>query len=82
MALLFPMCVFESKLTLLISTYLKALRKEKEFMIINWISVAITLVATGISVYVLDNLTLAIAMLPVLMGIRCCICLLYTSRCV
>lgn len=73
MALLFPMCVFESKLTLLISTYLKALRKEKEFMIINWISVAITLVATGISVYVLDNLTLAIAMLPVLMGIRCCI---------
>ena len=32
MALLFPMCVFESKLTLLISTYLKALRKEKEFI--------------------------------------------------
>lgn len=73
MALLFPMCVFETKLTLLISTYLKALRKEKEFMIINWISVAITLIGTGVSVYLLNNLTLAIAMLPLLMGIRCCI---------
>lgn len=73
MALLFPMCVFESKLTLLISTYLKALRKEKQFMIINWISVGITLVGTGITVYIMNNLTLAIAMLPVLMGIRCCI---------
>ncbi|MBY0757838.1 MULTISPECIES: lipopolysaccharide biosynthesis protein [Sellimonas] len=73
MALLFPMCVFESKLTLLISTYLKALRREKQFMIINWISVGITLIGTGITVYLLDNLTFAIAMLPVLMGIRCCI---------
>ena len=42
-------------------------------MIIIWISVALTLVATGITVYVLDNLKQAIAMLPVLMGIRCCI---------
>lgn len=73
MALLFPMCVFESKLTLLISTYLKALRKEKQYMIINWSVILITAVCTGITVYILDSLILAIAMLPVLMGIRCCL---------
>ena len=80
MALLFPMCVFESKVTLLISTYLKALRKEKEFMIVNWLAVGITVICTGITVYLLDNLTLAIVMLPVLMGIRCCIGELLLAR--
>lgn len=73
MALLFPMCVFESKMTMLINTYLKALRKEKGIMRINWIAVLITLISTGIFVYAFNNLTLAIASLPVLMGVRCCI---------
>lgn len=73
MALLFPMCVFESKLTLLISTYLKALRKEKQYMIINWSVILITAVCTGVTVYIMDSLVLSIAMLPVLMGIRCCL---------
>ncbi|OUP49748.1 lipopolysaccharide biosynthesis protein [Lachnoclostridium sp. An181] len=73
MALLFPMCVFESKMTMLINTYLKALRKEKVIMQINWIAVIVTIVTTAISVYIVDNLTLAIVSLPILMGIRSCI---------
>lgn len=73
MALLFPVCVFESKLSLLISTYLKALRKEKQFMIINWTAVGLTLIGTVITVYIMNNLTAAISLLPVLMALRCCI---------
>lgn len=32
---LFPVCIYEGKLSLLYLTYLKALRKEKQLMIIN-----------------------------------------------
>lgn len=73
MALLFPMCVFESKMTMLINTYLKALRRERSILTINCVAVVITLVVTVISVYVMDNLILAIISLPILIGIRSCI---------
>lgn len=73
MALLFPMCVFESKMVMLINTYLKALREEKKIMFINWCAVVITLISTGILVYGLNNLTLTILSLTCLMGVRCCI---------
>lgn len=42
-------------------------------MQINWIAVIVTIVTTAISVYIVDNLTLAIVSLPILMGIRSCI---------
>lgn len=73
MALLFPMCVFESKMSMLVNTYLKALRKEKVIMTANWITVALTVIITGITVYVMKNLTLAIASLALLLGARCMI---------
>lgn len=80
MALLFPMCVYESKVSLLINTYLKALRKEKAIMIINWIIVGLSCVITGISVYVFDNLTMAIASLTLILALRCNIAEIYLSR--
>ena len=36
MALLFPMCVFESKMSMLISTYMKTLRKEKWLLPVSY----------------------------------------------
>nr|WP_317283898.1 hypothetical protein [uncultured Sellimonas sp.] len=80
MALLFPMCVFESKMSMLVNTYFKALRKEKEIMKINWIMLGVTAVLTGITAYGLHNLTLAIATLPVVMGLRCLMGELYLSQ--
>lgn len=81
MALLFPMCVFESKMSMLINTYFKALRKEKEIMKINWTMLVITMVLTGITAYAIHNLTLAIATLPVVMGLRCLLGELYLAKC-
>lgn len=40
MSVLFPVCVFESKVTLLINTYLKSMRKEFLMLEINAVSVA------------------------------------------
>ena len=80
MALLFPMCVYESKVSLLINTYLKALRKEKMMMYINWGIVVISCIITGVVVYVLDNLTLSIASLTVILALRCNIAEIYLIR--
>ena len=70
MALLFPMCVFESKTAMLSNTYFKALRKEKQMMAVNWISVLFTLVFTGTAVYVLHDLTLTMLGLTLSLGFK------------
>ncbi|MGE1107743.1 lipopolysaccharide biosynthesis protein [Bacillus wiedmannii] len=80
MALLFPMCLYESKMLLLINTYLKTLRKEKWMLIINLITVGLSLVLTFISVYLLNSLNLAILCIIFLLAFRCIIAELYLAR--
>lgn len=44
MALMFPICVFEGKMALLINTYLKTMRKEKLMLKINLIAVVLSVI--------------------------------------
>ena len=71
MALLFPMCVFESKMSMLINTYIKTLRKEKWLLLVNVITVVLSAVATAITVFWLHNLDLAVASIVFLLAFRC-----------
>lgn len=71
MALLFPMCIYEGKVALLINTYLKTLRKEKLILKINLISLALSVILTFITVYVFNNLNLAVTSILVLLAFRC-----------
>ncbi|MDF2037693.1 hypothetical protein P2R12_12090 [Cytobacillus oceanisediminis] len=71
MALLFPMCVYEGKMALLINTYLKTLRKEKLILFINLISVFLSIIFTFMFTILLKNLSLAIVTIVVLLAIRC-----------
>lgn len=71
MALLFPICIYESKMSMLVNTYLKSFRKEKYMLIINAIFLALSAVLTGVSVFMLNNLTLAILSIVFLLGFRC-----------
>ena len=73
MALLFPICIYESKMSMLINTYLKSFRKEKSMLIINTISLILSLILTISSVFILNNLTLAILSIVFLLGFRCVI---------
>ena len=70
MALLFPICIYESKMSMLINTYLKSFRKEKSMLIINTISLILSLILTILSVFILNNLTLAILSIVFLLGFR------------
>ena len=73
MALLFPICIYESKMSMLVNTYLKSFRKEKSMLIINVISLIFSLILTIFSVFILNNLTLAILSIVFLLGFRCVI---------
>jgi O-antigen/teichoic acid export membrane protein len=70
MALLFPMCLYESKMLLLINTCLKTLRKEKLMLVINLITVGISVVLTFISVFILNSLNLTILLIIFLLAFR------------
>src|SRR5690606_17481692 len=68
MAILFPMCLFEGKMSLLVATYLKVLRKEKTLLKINIITLVVSILLTFVSIYLLRNLNLAVLSILVLIA--------------
>lgn len=71
MAVLLPMFIYEGKMALLINTYLKTLRKEKLLLIINLISLVLSLIITFITTVILNNLDLAVFSVIILIAFRC-----------
>lgn len=80
MALLFPMSVYEGKMALLISTYLKTLRKEKWLLYINLAILSLSIVVSIFTTVIFKNLNLSIASIVILLGIRCAIAEVYLSK--
>lgn len=70
MSVVFPMVVFESKVSLLSSTYLKALRKEKVMFKINILTAILSVIITFISINVLNNLFFALISIVLLTAFR------------
>ena len=70
LGLLFPICVFESKMSMLINTYLKALRKEKLIMCVNIISVGLSVGLSLAAVFVFGNMIFAVVSIVVLLAFR------------
>lgn len=70
MALLFPMCIFESKMSMLIETYLKTIRMEKWLLKINVITVGLSAVLAFFTTYIVHDLTLAVVSIVVLLAFR------------
>lgn len=71
MAVLFPLCLFESKVALLINTYLKSMRQERLMLRINWISVIISFFAALVAVVWLHDLDLTIFSIVIVFAFRC-----------
>jgi O-antigen/teichoic acid export membrane protein len=70
MAILFPIVVFEGKVSLLINTYLKVLRNEKTILIINIMTVIASAILTFFTVLVFKNLDLAVFSIVVVLAFR------------
>ena len=70
MVLLFPMCIFESKMSMLIETYLKTIRMEGWLLKINVITVGLSAVLAFFTTYIMHDLTLAVISIVVLLAFR------------
>ena len=80
MAVLFPVCIYESLNGLLITTYLKSLRKEKWMLYINSCVMVLSLIVTWITVYKMDNLDYAVLSIVFLFAVRAIISELLVTR--
>lgn len=80
MSILFPVCIYESKMTMLINTYLKTLRKEKVLLFVNLLTVAMSFLLTFINVWLLNNLNMTIVSIIILFAFRCIISELILSQ--
>ena len=73
MSVLFPVCVFDSKLSLLIYTYLKSMRKEALMLKLNVITVLVSLLVTYITVEILHDLDLTVLSIVFIYAFQCCL---------
>ncbi len=80
LAILLPMCVFEGRTQLLINTYLKTLRKENLILMVNILTVFMSLITTGISVYIFGNMDIAIASIIVMLVFKCFVAEMLISK--
>lgn len=71
MGLLFPMIIYEGRTSLLVSTYLKTLRKERIIMITNLITIIISFALSIVTTLVLKNLNLTVLIIMFCLMIRC-----------
>lgn len=71
LVLLFPICLWEGKYSLLVNTYLKTYRKEKVIMKINIITMVISFIVTSINVNLFYNLEMTLAFIVVFLAVRC-----------
>lgn len=70
MSILFPMCVYDCKMALLINTYLKALRKERQLLWINVATVLLSCAFTYVCVYLLESVPLSMGLVVLLFAFR------------
>lgn len=70
MALIFPMAVYEGKMALLINTYLKALRMERQIFKINVFVMVCSFLTTLVCAIWMKNLNLTVLSIVFLLGLR------------
>lgn len=70
MILLFPMIVFESKMVLLINSFLKTLRFERAMLLINLAVLALSAGMTFLTAYCLKNLQLSILNITLMVALK------------
>ena len=79
-ALLFPICIYECKISMLVNTYLKNLRKEKWILIVNLTSVLLSILLSFTTIFLLNSLVLSIISVVIVMAFRCIFAELLLSK--
>lgn len=77
---IFPVIVFEGKMSLLVNTYLKVLRKEKVLLYINVGVVLLSFMSTYVIIYIMKDLQFAIYSILFLVAVRVIVFELYLQK--
>jgi O-antigen/teichoic acid export membrane protein len=80
MILLLPLCIFEGKMQILCNTYLKVLRKERQLLIINIMTLTLSIILVTISAYCINHLTIVVLSMAISVIFRSVIAELYLSK--
>ncbi len=70
-AILFPMCIFASKTNLLLTTYMKVYRMEKQIKTLNIYTLIFSVITSAFSIYILNSITLAVFTILLSQVFRC-----------
>lgn len=70
-AILLPICVYESKVSIIINTYFNTLRLENLLMKCNMAALALSVILTLVSTLVLNSVTAAIVSILIVLIFRC-----------
>ena len=70
MSILFPISLFQGKMALLITPFIKALRKEKQMLKINIITLVLSFILAMVTILVARNLYLAITSIVISLAFR------------
>lgn len=73
MGILFPMVVYEGRMSLLISTYLKTIRKERFILVSNIMTLIVSVSLSFFCVFFLGNLKMTVASILLSIFLRCLI---------
>ncbi len=80
MSWLLPVCVFDGKMQLLYSTYLKVLRKERSLLAINAVSLVTSTVLCAVSVFVVKSLNALVLAMVFCVALRSILANMAISR--
>lgn len=71
MGILFPIVIYEGRMSLLINTYLKSLRKEKTILMVNVITLVTSFLLSVFTIYIIGNLILSVCLIIFSLALRC-----------
>lgn len=80
LALLLPLCLYESRTAMLTTTYLKAYREERNILRSNVATVVLSFAAAGLTVFLVENLTLTVLAITLLCMVKAYMTELYVCR--
>ena len=77
---LFPICIFEGKMYLIYNTYLKVFRKERGLLILNLITVVLSIVLSYIGVKTFKQVIVVVVCLVIVIMVKSLMANIYLSK--
>jgi hypothetical protein len=73
LSMLFPLCLYEGRMSLLVNTFLKTIRREKLMIQVNLLSLGFSALMVLVAIVIIRNLDLAVFSILLVSALKCMI---------